>query len=547
MHLIKSLSILMLVFTVYANSGDALASNPWPEELSDRTSHSIRGNGGSQQEEPSKNSTHSRIYEWALGWCDKFIYFMGTVAADVPPYMHARPFHEVDFSQDTLFWQGMFNAEIDSLKESQCLSQSTLEKLIEWQDIVYASLLSPRHYESGLRELTGIEPADSIENIRKEFHNKLHNNSKITKSCLQSELLDLVKDCHDNADLDESTKRGQLGQTLAYYKDLLNALDYTKNLNTLLMGLKTHKKKLSLTEEQYQGFVDVLSGQVADEDELYPELKTARVITAYNEAVDKTKKKKKATLALKRKQKRNHSVDYYSLWSFINNLSRTVSSVANHVIENPFRSLVILALFQPSSTYAKVLTPKELERICFSSYDGWFMQCEESRECGINGINGTNGINLASCHVLARMGNDNAQAIVNMFHTMIQSPGNEIDMTLAEKLHKEVKPTPCIDSFHYWFLNFCELLIDEENKKECMSLSEITLNECLPLAEQGDAIAQNNVARLHRAMENHSESLYWINKAIAQNHWDSKALLQQWKIFDSKRSQAFRGALRKAL
>lgn len=491
MRFTKSLSILTFVFTVYANSGDAFASTAHPEEESNTVSRSTAGRAlskkGSLQEEATKNNTNSWFFEYALRGCDLFINCLKKIADDLP--RPAPSLVEIDYMKDPLYSEGMYNMRIAYLEETGDISKSDQSELRGWQDAVYANLLSPEDYESGLSLLKQATPSGVIENIKQEFRKNLNSNPKKIQCWLRHELLGLVKYCHDNADISDSELESSLTQLLRYYQYLLsNALEHTKYLQTFLMGLDERKKNLSLKKEQYQIFLDVLGSQIADLDEQHPELQQTRVINIVREAKNENvvKAKKETALPLKKKQKKDHSVYNYSLWPLINGLSKTVNSGINYVIKNPLQAITFGLLLQSYVVSPKVLKPKELEGMCDSSYIDWFEKCTEPGAC--KWVD-----NLTSCFVLAHTGNNKAQSMV----AIINSKGK--DIVQAKQLYDTVKLKICTDSFNHWMKQSFKMSISEpyiHNKEKWLNLIKSTIDKCQSLADQGNPVARNKVTTL---------------------------------------------------
>ncbi len=183
---------------------------------------------------------------------DRIIQWIASYAEDLPSYMFAKSFQEIDYVNDPLFWQGNFYGKIKEIKKSRVFGVKERQDLKELQEIVWNGFLSPYAYEESLTDLATKERFSGAfpSFARKAFRSELQENPDTVLQHLRKELSSTLTEMQDNSVEMDASFFKDFSKKLSYYREVLNVVAYVEALGGLLAGSENIAEKLVLSEKK---------------------------------------------------------------------------------------------------------------------------------------------------------------------------------------------------------------------------------------------------------------------------------------------------------
>jgi hypothetical protein len=197
------------------------------------------------------SQTLSWTQESVLRGCDRLGRWIGSYGRDLQS-VQLPNFFEIDYAHDKLFWEGVFNQEIDELKQLHRPGLAGYARLSEMQDFIWHGLLSPYIYEQGLQELAHYWPRTLIHQARDELQTAFTEHPELAKKCFQTDLLESLLFMSISPKSDGSDLQNDFSKMLCYYRDTIDNVGYVDSLAAFRAAIKKDKEKLGLRGELYK-------------------------------------------------------------------------------------------------------------------------------------------------------------------------------------------------------------------------------------------------------------------------------------------------------
>jgi len=173
---------------------------------------------------------------------------------DVAPLLLAKSPFEIDYAHDKVFWKAHYVAVIDELQEGSFAPAQVQTRLEELQDLVLSGLLSPYHYNQGLKELEDQLSQEEIKAIQQQLKHSLFNSFALLETYFKEDVFRSFKKLQGTTSGEQEFK-----EILTFYRPYINSLDYTYTLKAFRAHLQTKKEDSKLTKGQQKGLLAALN------------------------------------------------------------------------------------------------------------------------------------------------------------------------------------------------------------------------------------------------------------------------------------------------